>query len=183
MTCRFDHFLLSFHISVTIVRHWIGNIPVEVLNLGQKRYVESLFTNGKTHLLRNVIDKIIYHKRSNNDLKKLQLLLWEQWNREQHTLAETYIWYVPQVINVILWCCPVLISHFSGICRREVFVYRTRSKWFDYISTGVIRQTFYSVVHRPKIWSRSCDIHSPVSRISTLELWWNLTSVETGGPF
>jgi len=35
------------------------NMPVEVLNLGEKRYVESLFTNGKPHLLRNVIDKII----------------------------------------------------------------------------------------------------------------------------
>ena len=37
----------------------MGNMPVEVLNLGEKRCVESLFTNGKTHLLRKVIDKII----------------------------------------------------------------------------------------------------------------------------
>jgi len=36
---------------------------VEILNL----YVESLFTIAKTHLLRNVIDKIIYHQSSNND--------------------------------------------------------------------------------------------------------------------
>ena len=26
------------------------NMPREVLNLGEKRYVESLFTNGKSHL-------------------------------------------------------------------------------------------------------------------------------------
>jgi len=37
----------------------MGNMPVEVLDLGEKRYVQSLFTNGKTHLLRNVSDKII----------------------------------------------------------------------------------------------------------------------------
>ena len=45
--------------SVTIVGNQIGNMPVEVLNLGEKRYVGSLFTNGKSHLLRNVINKII----------------------------------------------------------------------------------------------------------------------------
>jgi len=36
----------------------MGNMLVEILNLGEKKYVESLVTNGKTHLLRNVIDKI-----------------------------------------------------------------------------------------------------------------------------
>jgi len=36
------------------------------VNLGEKRYVESLFTNGKSHLLRNVINKIIYHQSSRN---------------------------------------------------------------------------------------------------------------------
>ena len=47
------------------------NMPVEVLNLGEKSYVESLFTNGKSHLLRDMINKIIYHQRSNNGLKML----------------------------------------------------------------------------------------------------------------
>jgi len=37
----------------------MGNMPVEILDLRQKIYVESSFRNGKTHLLRNVIDKII----------------------------------------------------------------------------------------------------------------------------
>ena len=37
----------------------MGNMPVEVPNLGKKRYVGSLFTNGKSHLLRNVVNKII----------------------------------------------------------------------------------------------------------------------------
>ena len=59
MTWSFDHFLLSFHMSVAKFGHQMGNIPVEVLNLGQKIYVESLFINGKTHLLRNMIDKIM----------------------------------------------------------------------------------------------------------------------------
>jgi len=31
-------------------------MSVEILNLGKKRYVESLFLRGKSHLLRNVID-------------------------------------------------------------------------------------------------------------------------------
>ena len=61
--------------SVTMTSHIVGNMPMEVPNLGEKRYVESLFTNGKSHLLRNVIDKIICHQRSNNDLERLQLLL------------------------------------------------------------------------------------------------------------
>ena len=37
----------------------MGNMSVEILNLGKKRYVESLFLRGKSHLLRNVIDKVI----------------------------------------------------------------------------------------------------------------------------
>jgi len=41
--------------SVAMVGHQMGNMPVEVLNLGQKRYVGSLFANEKSHLLRNVI--------------------------------------------------------------------------------------------------------------------------------
>ena len=45
--------------SVALVGHQMGNMPVEILNLGEKRYVESLFTNGKSHLVRNVVDKII----------------------------------------------------------------------------------------------------------------------------
>jgi len=40
MTCNFDHFLLRFHMSVAIVGHLMGNMPMEVLNLGEKRYVE-----------------------------------------------------------------------------------------------------------------------------------------------
>ena len=73
--------------SVAIVGHRMGNMPMEMLNLGEKRYVESLFTNGKSHLLTNVIDKIIEHQSSNNDLKRLQPLLRERWNKEQPTLA------------------------------------------------------------------------------------------------
>jgi len=37
--------------------------------------MESLFKNGKSHLLRGVIDEITYHQSSNNDLKRLQPLL------------------------------------------------------------------------------------------------------------
>jgi len=44
-------------------------MPVKVLNLGEKRYVKSLFTIGRSHLLGNVIDKFIYYQSSNNDLK------------------------------------------------------------------------------------------------------------------
>ena len=47
--------------------------------------------NGKSDLLRNVIDKIIYHQSSSNDLKGLQLLHRERQNKEQHTLAVTFI--------------------------------------------------------------------------------------------
>jgi len=50
-------------------------MPVEVLNLEENRYMESLFTNGKSDLLRNVVDKIICHQRNNNVLKLLQPLL------------------------------------------------------------------------------------------------------------
>jgi len=42
MACDFDHFLLSFHMSVTIVGNRLRNMPVEMLNLGDKGYVESL---------------------------------------------------------------------------------------------------------------------------------------------
>jgi len=35
------------------------NMPREVLNLGEKRYVESLFTNGKSHLRNDRIKKIL----------------------------------------------------------------------------------------------------------------------------
>ena len=75
MTCSFDHFLLSFRMSVVVVGHKMGNMPVEVLNLGEKIYVASLLTNGKSYLLRNVIDQIISHQGSNNDLEMLQQLL------------------------------------------------------------------------------------------------------------
>ena len=34
-------------------------MPREVLNLGEKRYVESLFTNGKSHLRNDRIKKIL----------------------------------------------------------------------------------------------------------------------------
>jgi len=75
--------------SVTIVGHEMGNMPVEVLNLGEKRYVESSFTNGKAHLLRNVRDEIIYHQRGNNDSSRLQLFGTIEYG--QHTLGETFI--------------------------------------------------------------------------------------------
>jgi len=45
---QFDHFLLSFRMSVVVVGHKMGNMPVEVLNLGEKIYVASLLTNGKS---------------------------------------------------------------------------------------------------------------------------------------
>jgi len=63
--------------SVGIAGCWMRNMPVEVLNLGES-HVESLFRNGKSHLLRNVIDKIIYHQSSNNALERLHPLLREQ---------------------------------------------------------------------------------------------------------
>ena len=44
---------------VTMVEHCIGNMPMEILNLEERRYVESVIKNGKTHLLRNVIGQII----------------------------------------------------------------------------------------------------------------------------
>jgi len=78
MTCCFDHFLLSFQMSVTVVGYRMGIMPVEVLNLGYNIYVASLFTNGKSHLLRNVIYQIICHQGSNNDSERLQPLFQEQ---------------------------------------------------------------------------------------------------------
>jgi len=39
------------------------------VNLGEKRYVESFLTNGKSHLLRSVINKTTYHQSSSNGLK------------------------------------------------------------------------------------------------------------------
>ena len=39
--------------------------------------MESLSANGKSYLLRNVIDKIIYHQRSSNGLKRPQPMLEE----------------------------------------------------------------------------------------------------------
>ena len=64
--------------SVAIVGHEMGNMHMEVLNLGEKRYVKSLFTNEKSHLLRNVINQIIHRQSSNNDLKILQQLFRER---------------------------------------------------------------------------------------------------------
>jgi len=106
---------------VAIAGHWIGNMPVEVLNLGEKRCVELLFTNGKSHLLRNVIGKIIHHQSSSNDLEMLQSLLREWQNREGHALAVTSKWHELYVVNVIFWGYSVLIGHLSEIWRREVF--------------------------------------------------------------
>jgi len=48
--------------------------------------VESLFTNGKSHLLTNEIDGIVYHRSSDNDSTRLQQLLREQQNKAQPTL-------------------------------------------------------------------------------------------------
>ena len=49
---------------------------MKVLNLGEKRYVESLFTNGKSsHLLRDVIDKIIHCQSTKNGLKGIRSCL------------------------------------------------------------------------------------------------------------
>ena len=45
---------------------------------GRQRICGIIVTNGKSHLLRNVINKVIHHQRSNNDLKRLQLFLREQ---------------------------------------------------------------------------------------------------------
>ena len=59
MPCSFDRSLLRFQTSVAIVGHSIGNMLMQVVNLGEKICVKSLFTNGKSYLLRNVIDKII----------------------------------------------------------------------------------------------------------------------------
>jgi len=42
--------------SVAIVSQLIGDMLVEVLDLGQKRYMELLSENGKSHLLRDMID-------------------------------------------------------------------------------------------------------------------------------
>jgi len=36
MACSFDHFLLRFQTSVGIVSHEMGNILVEILNLGEE---------------------------------------------------------------------------------------------------------------------------------------------------
>ena len=47
-------------------------MPVEILNLGEKGCVKSLFTHGKSHLLWNEIDNVTYHQRSNNGLKRHQ---------------------------------------------------------------------------------------------------------------
>ena len=47
-------------------------MPVKILNLGEKGCVELLFTHGKSHLLWNEIDNVIYHQRGNNGLKTRQ---------------------------------------------------------------------------------------------------------------
>jgi len=36
----------------------MGNMPVKVLNLGEKRYVEPFSADRKPHLLRDMIDKM-----------------------------------------------------------------------------------------------------------------------------
>lgn len=51
---------------------------MKILNLKEKIYVESVFIGEKSHLLRNEIDKIIYHQGSNDGLKRLQQLPREQ---------------------------------------------------------------------------------------------------------
>jgi len=45
--------------SVAMVGHWMGNLPMEILELEERTYVETAIKNGKTHLLRNVIGQII----------------------------------------------------------------------------------------------------------------------------
>jgi len=77
--------------SVIVVGHRTGIMPMEILNLGEKIYIVSLFTNEKSHLLRNVIYEIICHQGSNNDLERLQPLLQEQYNKERNTLSVTCI--------------------------------------------------------------------------------------------
>jgi len=37
MACSFDHFLLRFQTSVAVVSHEMGNMPMQVLNLGEKK--------------------------------------------------------------------------------------------------------------------------------------------------
>jgi len=56
--------------SVAIVGHQVGNMLVKVMNLEDKRYVESFLKNEKSYLLRNVIDKIICHQSNKNGLKR-----------------------------------------------------------------------------------------------------------------
>ena len=48
---------------------------MKVLNLEEKRYRESSFTDGKSHLLRDVIDSIVYHQSTKNSLKGLSSCL------------------------------------------------------------------------------------------------------------
>jgi len=155
---------------VAIAGHWIGNMPVEVLNLGEKRCVELLFTNGKSHLLRNVIGKIIHHQSSSNDLEMLQSLLREWQNREGHALAVTSKWHELYVVNVIFWGYSVLIGHLN--MKEGGILYEARWWWFNYISNMVISQLFYLVARRPKNLINIKHLISSVQN-HTLKLWWN----------
>ena len=102
---------------------------------------------------------------------------WEQHNKEQHTLCVIFTWQPHQVINIIFWCESILISHSSGICRREV----SCMKLDGHGSTiyQLVSLDKYSIRTKISHQRQTSDIVSPVSWINTLELGWNLILVET----
>jgi len=60
--------------SVTMVYQNVIYMPVKILSLGKKRYIELLCITKKSHLSRNEIDKIIYHQYIKNNLRRFQQL-------------------------------------------------------------------------------------------------------------
>ena len=100
--------------------------------------------------------------------------------RNWYTLVVTSIFQDLQVNSVIFWCYSVLISHSNWICRREVFCTKLDEN-SSIIYQLVSNKDSVRLCTDQQIWWRSNAWHA--SWISTLQLLWNLISVESDEPF
>jgi len=175
----FDHFLLRFRMSVAIVGHQMGNMLVEVLNLGEKRYVESLQMESltcwgmwwiKSYSI-NVATMTwkCFSRYFENDRIRTAYLGWNV-NRTASSGHQYNLLVSVRTDQPSVWDIQE-----GGI------VYNTQWKWCHYIPIDVrhklgINSLRLCTVKKNLI--KVADIVSPVSWNSTSQLRWNLVSVE-----
>jgi len=107
-------------------------------------YVQSLFINEKSHLLKDEIIDTIYHRLGDNSLKRLQQLLLELWSRNYHTLTVHLTGSSGQWSNVLV---SARIGQPLGWGRQAGdILYGTRWKRLNYISICIISNQVWSSI-------------------------------------